>query len=54
VEVNGFRNVEERIRRLLTYARDAEARGEGDVARTFRAMARDLAPAPAARVARTM
>jgi hypothetical protein len=52
--VNGFWNVEERIRRLLTYAQDAEARGDGDVARTFRAMARDLGPAPAARVARSM
>ena len=52
--MNGFRSVEERIRRLLSYASDAEARGERDVARTFRAMARDLAPAPAARIAGSM
>jgi hypothetical protein len=49
--MDGGRTVDERIRWLLDRARDAELRGEWDLARTFRAMARDLGPAPASRVA---
>jgi hypothetical protein len=42
-------SVEERIRWLLRRAREAEARGEAELAHRFRAMANDLGPAPAAR-----
>jgi hypothetical protein len=35
---------EERIHRLLTQARQAEARGEREVAQNLRALARDLGP----------
>ncbi len=42
------RTFEERIRWLLTQARHAEKRGDGDVARNLRALARDLGPAPPA------
>ncbi|MEX1256846.1 MAG: hypothetical protein WEG36_04425 [Gemmatimonadota bacterium] len=44
--------VEERIRRLLGQAREAEARGEAALARVFSEMARDLRPAPAPRLSR--
>jgi hypothetical protein len=44
--------VDERIRRLLGQAREAEARGESALARTFNEMARDLRPAPAPRLSR--
>ena len=42
-------SVAERIRWLLRQAHEAEIRGEADLARRLRAMARDLGPAPAAR-----
>jgi len=45
-------SVEERIRRLLGQARQAEARGESALARAFSEMARDLRPAPAPRLSR--
>ncbi len=41
------RTFQERIRWLLTEARSAEVRGDGEVARNLRALARDLRPAPA-------
>lgn len=49
--MDGTRTVDERIRWLLERARDAELRGDREVARTLRAMAHDLGPAPASRVA---
>ncbi len=44
----GF-SAEERVRRYLDLARRAEVEGAFDLARSYRRMARDLAPAPAAR-----
>lgn len=46
------RTAEERVRWLLAHARRAENRGESDLARSLRAMARDLRPARAGEVAR--
>ena len=48
-EMRDDRTFEERIRWLLTQARSAETRGDGEVAHNLRALARDLGPAPAAR-----
>lgn len=40
---------DERVRRFLRLATQAERDGSSDLARIYRRMARDLGPAPAAR-----
>jgi len=43
-EMWSTRTFDERIRRLLTQARHADARGEPEMGRNLRALARDLGP----------